>query len=441
MSWLNLFSKKTTKPARKAGFKPALEALEDRQLLSVTATWTGYGNALRITSQGGHDNVMIVDRVPGLNGSYDTSPNALQVLDNGQAVPISGWYANNGLIPSFAWAGNYDIAVSLAGGNNTFSYRLADGQNAIARARHHINVNLAGGGANCAFFSWLNSDGSPKSFAPDLDINVVGGSGINTVATQMGNVEGGRLQVSADLRNGTDNYFYAYSLADHVRGGSLGFTVRGGAGRNSTGIALTNVESSQVNFTAALGRGRDNSFTGNLVGDHLANSSVYFAAIGGSGHNTLAVKTVSPDPNNPAPLKVDARSALHTYLDGHGGHDAVDVGLWLNLAGSVEVTTVTGDELSRPPLVPPRTGKGLPTRPAPDHARVTILTDPASTGTIHAKVNERKNSGASELGLDVILQGSRCRIDPTAGVYGNGTSTAVATTNVWVRNCASVIWE
>jgi hypothetical protein len=61
---------------------------------------------------------------------------------------------------------------------------------------------------------------------------------------------------------------------------------------------------------------------------------------------------------------------------------------------------------------------------------------------IYAQVKERiKAYGPSNLELDLILQGSRTTIDPSAGVYGNGLSHAVATRNVWVRNVASVIWE
>ena len=46
MSWLKTFSKKATNPTRKASFTPTLEGLEDRQLLSVSATFTGYGGKL-----------------------------------------------------------------------------------------------------------------------------------------------------------------------------------------------------------------------------------------------------------------------------------------------------------------------------------------------------------------------------------------------------------
>src|SRR5690242_5170074 len=103
----NLFGgPKSNTQARKGSVRLGVEALEDRQLLSVTAVFSGdpyNGGLLKITSNSASDHIVLIDRA-NLYGDW-----FLEVQNNHQHVDITGdSYLPNGYAQSFSLR-NYSI--------------------------------------------------------------------------------------------------------------------------------------------------------------------------------------------------------------------------------------------------------------------------------------------------------------------------------------------
>jgi Ca2+-binding RTX toxin-like protein len=176
-SWLRRALKKKFRPFRHKtprGFMPSVEALSDRIVLSVTASFTSSTGILSVLGDQLNNNIVISRDTPG------------HILVNGGAVSILGGaptVANTTLIQVFGQGGNDTISLDEANGALP-SANLFGGDG---------NDTLIGGSGNDLLFGQAGNDtllgkgGNDLLFGGDGNDTLTGGTGDDQVFGQAGN--------------------------------------------------------------------------------------------------------------------------------------------------------------------------------------------------------------------------------------------------------------
>jgi hypothetical protein len=302
----NLFGvEKSNTRVHKKSLRLGLEALEDRQLLSVSAQFNG--NLLSIDCPDKFAKVVVRDRFISNPGTSDHGLLEVVTIDqNGsdQKVPISSNGESYPYIPSFS-LGTYRIEAKLSGNTQSFRYQLADGFNFSSpeAKAHEIDVTDTGGWyeyhggrfepwdhTNQVAFNFQDTNGRSQDIRQDLTINVSGQGGDN-VSVNVGIID--KCHVTINDTGGKQNTF---SLAERgwISDSTLDVTARRGEGLVQGSVNLVgSTYHSHVNVTADLSNPTplpprtQNNFDFKQSGD-LYSSNLYVGVMGSPGQDSVS---------------------------------------------------------------------------------------------------------------------------------------------------------
>jgi hypothetical protein len=239
--------------------------------------------------------------------------------------------------------GSVVFDVQLKGGNDTFSYI---GSSSVAAGARILSVDLGSGGD---VFSWIQT--SPVSANSRIDLDVVAGSGADTLDIDFGSVLNSLVSVRVDTGGGSDKYDFAVVRLED--GASMDVDTDLGAGFNTHTMDIKEVgknsqayldvsivggkhadkvqvlnrddvgltmSPSHLSVTVDLLGGNDTYegiFTG---GDFLVddNSQATFVVRGGTGNDNLSVRR-----EGSGFLRLDPGAMCIIDLDGGAGNDIV----------------------------------------------------------------------------------------------------------------------
>jgi Ca2+-binding RTX toxin-like protein len=219
-------------------YRPQIEALEDRSLLSVSVV----GNVLTITGTQRND-------VIALTLNVDLSA---QLNINGAVTNIDA-----ATIIDFVSQPNPQININALGGNDSVRLTLAEGLqfNGLNLA---VNVNLGNG--NDQFMAIANN--VDLDLGTNFRLTVNGGRGNDTLIAQANNMNVLNNSTATLIFNGEQgNDVLRADTSGIVQGGStLNYRANGGDGSDFViGVHRLNADSNgTVNAAVVGGRGRDN---------------------------------------------------------------------------------------------------------------------------------------------------------------------------------------
>jgi hypothetical protein len=496
----NLFAGPKTCRARDRRARLGMEALEGRDLMSVTAALSG--GVLQIDCPDSNVNVVVLDRVgPAPSGSGSTG--FLEVLANGQQVPLASGNAPNGFALSFSWIGNYDIRATLHGNNDTFRYQIADGFDyKDSGQQHRIDVDLGSGDNTKALFDFRDTNGRVKTIGQGLVINVTGSGGRETCEVDLGNVTNtfvsvtdskgaakntfickdwgqivnstmnvtlghglglangsvqlgdikanSHVSVNANLSDGigvapdqaVNTFFFRQSGV--VGDSTLDVTVNGSPVRDGMDTQLGSVQNSTVNVTANLGAGTDNDWFTNLLNGNLDNHARVNVKATGADFMWVGSGFTDGPVANHILNRIDATSCLNYTLRAGHDVDAITADMYLTLNGKLTMDVTGGDGYFPAPVGKPKAGgpnqSWLLAHPwllPHDTTNVQIKTTSDSTGHLDVTLDEHLLPNYNELRLGLYLGGG-VTVD-RARVNGGGRGAAwLHGREFSVINCARV---
>jgi hypothetical protein len=307
-----LKNRTSNRKARKAGFMPQLDALEERLCATVSVTTLDAGHTLRIDGDAGVNQVRIqqgdsFDQISIRTDNEDFTGGEDLIVD-GQLVA-----GHNAVFTSSQIT---KLDIDLGGEADRFSYKLT-GQSDFTNAKT-VNLNL-GAGANTAVLDFFdgNSTGPahpPATLRAMLTLNIAGGANGDTVTTRFGAIDSATVNVTASLRGGTD--FFSADLWGDLRHATADFRVNGGLGRDRLFVTaeddFVNLDDSGIDLNSSL-------LSVNLQGDE------FFSLLPGRFNQDTVNFTYEGDILN---------SKLVGRLDGQYGKDTVGASITTRQGGS-----------------------------------------------------------------------------------------------------------
>ncbi len=286
-------TKTTTRLNRR--FLPRLETLESRWCPSIAQS----GHSLSIQGDGSNDMITIRDNgVGGITASISS-------IKGTQTVSATG-------ITS--------IAIDAGGGSNT----ITDTLTAVLAESETVMLCLGKGSSQATF------DYSAGLNNATLAVNIGAGAGSSQVTTQFGTVNGSRVNMAECLATGAATA--RVHFGGTVTGSLVSVNVNGGSGIDQVFAQLGNMVNSNLQFHDNLGKGA-NLFDLEASGN-LQNAVAHFDIDPGFGSNTIVF--------NAKGLNIDTTSRLNLESGSGAGADNVTLNYSGQMKGELSLNLQGG---------------------------------------------------------------------------------------------------
>ena len=307
--WLNqvLNSLQTSARQRRRGatFRPNVEGLEDRKLLSATMSVVDHGETLRITGDRGDNHIAITQDARGVHVVADDVAQTFTGIRN---IEVNAGAGNDTITADIAFPpAPCRIAVNAGAGDDVVTLRTAIDPNIqsgeLIPAVHGVDFSANLGAGNDTF----NAD---LAYPPDpCRIAVDGGAGDDALNVRLGGdtqtVVSGDIDVM--LNGGQGNDVVAVAMNHLTTLGSVDLDLNGGAGDDRLVSAFDKLfVKGSLNANVNGGQGNDDLSL-------IARSQPRTVIIDGGSEGT----PLSP-PVNPALITT---GQVHIRLEGGGGSD------------------------------------------------------------------------------------------------------------------------
>lgn len=296
--------------------RPALEALENRDVPSVTMQTFNNGHTLKISGNGDWENVQIVEnqQTGMLDISYYRMPKPNQIME---LVINQVSYSSTQITK---------VMVDLKGGDDFFSYSLAEGSNLTSSRQWLIDMGAGNDTVKVDTAKTHTVGGEEAS------IGAVPDGEYWTIESPPTDYEKGK---GATVGNTVDTGHSSIQAA-------TGMTIQMGAGNDSLNIVLGEVNNrAAVRLTTMLGAGSDYML---LTSDYDVKGSgtVLVDVNAGDG-----VDEVSAQFNG----LVDSNCLVDVLYRGGAGTDVMDVGFFGKLDGRLNVRMYGGSGMDKLSLI------------------------------------------------------------------------------------------
>jgi hypothetical protein len=296
-------------------WRPQLEALEDRQLLSVSVLLQDSGHTLKITGDDAANRVEFIQ---------DDTLNRLTLKINGLEHNFGAPLSSSQITK---------MIVDLKGGNDRYNHYLE--RNSNFTNRKEVTLKLGSGENQADIFNL--GYGVLQEFRANYSLNVTGGEQRDVVMAIFGSIQSANVSVTADLKGGNDHLLTQISRAVDGQGVATAYL---GSGNDTYNAYVGDTDDSDVTYTAYLGDG-DDTFSAYLIGDLVSDANVKFD-IRGEG-NADRFFFHGADEWHTGRVGIASDADLDVNLDGGRGNDYMSFNYRGVLDGELKLRLRGGD--------------------------------------------------------------------------------------------------